>query len=212
MSTLLSINNYYYYRGGAETVFLEQNKLLERQGWKVVPFAMHHPKNMSTPWSAFFVDEIEFGQDYSFAQKLLRAPKVIYSIEARRKLNRLLNQVKPDVAHAHNIYHHISPSILSLLKGRGVPTVLTLHDLKIACPAYHMLAPDGICERCKGGHLYNVVANRCIKGSWLKRFCTEHWGRIRGVLIGLWYRASFISTSCVSGGCRDRSSGTYLTL
>jgi glycosyltransferase involved in cell wall biosynthesis len=165
MSTLLSINNYYYYRGGAETVFLEQNKLLERQGWKVVPFAMHHPKNMSTPWSAFFVDEIEFGQDYSFAQKLLRAPKVIYSIEARRKLNRLLNQVKPDVAHAHNIYHHISPSILSLLKGRGVPTVLTLHDLKIACPAYHMLAPDGICERCKGGHLYNVVANRCIKGS-----------------------------------------------
>jgi glycosyltransferase involved in cell wall biosynthesis len=43
--------------------------------------------------------------------------------------------------------------------------VLTLHDLNIACPAYNMLAPDGICERCKGGKLYNVVRNRCIGGS-----------------------------------------------
>ncbi len=165
MPTLLSINNYYYYRGGAETVFLEQNKLFERQGWRVVPFAMRHPKNISTPWSAYFVDEIEFGQEYSLTQKVMKAPKVIYSFEARHKLDRLLKRVQPDVAHAHNIYHHISPSILSLLKNRGVPTVLTLHDLKIACPAYNMLAPDGICERCKGGHLHNVVTNRCIKGS-----------------------------------------------
>lgn len=43
--------------------------------------------------------------------------------------------------------------------------VLTLHDLKIACPAYNMLAHDGICERCRGGRLYNVALNRCIKGS-----------------------------------------------
>jgi glycosyltransferase involved in cell wall biosynthesis len=42
---------------------------------------------------------------------------------------------------------------------------MTLHDLKIACPAYNMLAPDGICERCRGGKLHNVLTNRCIKGS-----------------------------------------------
>jgi glycosyltransferase involved in cell wall biosynthesis len=94
-----------------------------------------------------------------------RIPKVIYSFEARRKLDELLRVVQPDIAHGHNIYHHISPSILSLLKGRGIPTVLTLHDLKIACPAYNMLAPDGVCERCKGGKIHNVVRNRCINGS-----------------------------------------------
>ena len=27
--TLLSANNYYYYRGGAETVFLEHNRMFE---------------------------------------------------------------------------------------------------------------------------------------------------------------------------------------
>ena len=165
MPKLLTVNNYYYYRGGAETVFLEHSKIFAALGWEVVPFAMKHPKNLATPWSEFFVEEIEFGEQYSMGEKLLRIPRVVYSLEARKKLGRLLDKVRPDVCHAHNVYHHISPSIFGLLKRRGVPTVLTLHDLKIACPAYQMLAKDGICERCRGGHLQNVLLNRCIKNS-----------------------------------------------
>jgi glycosyltransferase involved in cell wall biosynthesis len=165
MPALLSINNYHYYRGGAETVFLEQNRLFSDAGWSVVPFAMAHPKNLPTPWSRFFVDEIEMGGEYSLAGKIARAGKVIYSIEARRKLDALMLAARPDVAHAHNIYHHISPSILGLLQSRGIPTVVTLHDLKIACPAYNMLRGGTVCERCKGGHIYNVLRHRCIKGS-----------------------------------------------
>jgi glycosyltransferase involved in cell wall biosynthesis len=165
MSTLLAINNYYYPRGGSETIFFEHNRMLEALGWDVVPFSMRHASNLPSPWSDYFIDELEMNGDYSLLEKLARVPKVIYSFEARRRLGRLLDRVRPDVAHAHNIYHHISPSILGLLKRRGVPTVLTLHDLKIACPAYNMLARDGVCERCRGGRLYNVVTNRCIGGS-----------------------------------------------
>ena len=90
MPTLLSINNYYYYRGGAETVFLEHNRMFEAMGWKVVPFAMKHAKNLDTPWSKYFVEEIEFGEQYSLREKLVRIPKVIYSLEARRNLERVL--------------------------------------------------------------------------------------------------------------------------
>jgi glycosyltransferase involved in cell wall biosynthesis len=165
MSTLLSINNSQYYRGGADSLFLEQNRMFEAMGWNVVPFAMHHPQNLPSPWSGHFVDEIEFGSGYSLPDRLRRVPRVIYSLQARRRLDDLLKRVRPDVAHAHNIYHHISPSILGLLKSRGIPTVLTLHDLKIACPAYKMLTHDGICERCRGGRLHNLVLNRCIKDS-----------------------------------------------
>jgi glycosyltransferase involved in cell wall biosynthesis len=165
MPTLLAINNYYYRRGGAETLYLDHNCMFEGLGWQVVPFAMRHPENLKTPWSNYFVEEIEFGEPYSFREKVVRIPKVVYSFEARRKLSKLLEDVRVDVCHAHNVYHHISPSILGLLRARGVPTVLTLHDLKIACPAYNMLAHDGICERCRGGRLHNVLVNRCIKGS-----------------------------------------------
>ncbi len=72
MTTLLSVNNYHYYRGGAETVFLRHNELFESIGWRVVPFAMHHPRNLQTAWSRFFIDEIEFGGSYSLSQKMLR--------------------------------------------------------------------------------------------------------------------------------------------
>lgn len=165
MPTLLSANNYYYRRGGAETVFLEHNALFAAGGWSVVPFAMQHPRNLPSEWSRYFVDELEFGGDYSLLDKLVRVPKVIYSLEARRKLAALLDAARPDLCHAHNLYHHISPSILGVLKSRGIPTVMTLHDLKLACPAYNMLASDGICERCKGGRIHNVIRHRCIKGS-----------------------------------------------
>jgi glycosyltransferase involved in cell wall biosynthesis len=93
------------------------------------------------------------------------ASKVIYSREAALKLDRLINKFKPDIAHAHCLYHHLSPSVLSVLRYHGIPAVLTAHDLKLGCPAYKMLTHDGICERCKNGNLLHLVKNRCLHGS-----------------------------------------------
>jgi glycosyltransferase involved in cell wall biosynthesis len=164
-STLLSINNYFYRRGGAEVVFLEENRLFSEKGWKVVPFAMKHDQNDNNEWEHYFVDTIEFGDNYSMFQKVKNAFKISYSFEAREKIGKLVDEALPSIAHAHNVYHHISPSIFEKLKSKGVPTVLTLHDLKLACPAYKMLTHDGVCERCKSGNLFNVVTNKCVKNS-----------------------------------------------
>lgn len=165
MTNLLSINNYYYRRGGAEVVFLEQNKILEGLGWSIIPFSMKHEKNELTRWQNFFTDEIEHGASHGWRHTLINALKIIYSWEAKNKLQSLIDTIKPDIAHLHNIYHHLSPSILPILKKNGVPTVMTLHDLKLLCPAYLMLSPSGVCEKCKGGHIYNVVTNKCMKQS-----------------------------------------------
>ena len=42
---------------------------------------------------------------------------------------------------------------------------MTVHDLKIGCPSKLMLAPDGVCERCKGGKTWNAIGQRCLKDS-----------------------------------------------
>ncbi|WP_198420595.1 glycosyltransferase family 4 protein [Sulfuriferula nivalis] len=165
MIKLLSINNYHYRRGGSDVVYLDHADLMGELGWENAFFSMNHPKNIETKWSKYFIDEIEFGHSYSVIDKLKMASKVIYSFEAQKKLNTLLNDYPADVAHLHCIYHHLSPSILPTLAKAGVPIVMTAHDLKIACPAYKMLNDNGICEQCKGGNLLNVATNRCIRGS-----------------------------------------------
>jgi len=165
VKTLLSVNNYFYRRDGSEVVYFEHNRLFTDDGWNVVPFSMQHPHNKESKWSSFFVEEIEFSSNYSFIEKLKRVPKVIYSIEAKKNIEALTKQINPDICHCHSIYHHISPSILSTLKKNNIPTVMTLHDLKIACPAYHMHNLDTVCEDCKDGGLFKVVSNRCIKNS-----------------------------------------------
>ncbi len=162
---LLSINNYHYRRGGAEVIFLEHNRLFQEIGWDVVPFAMHHEQNLPAPSERHFVEEIEFGQSYGLKDKAVRAARVVYSLEAQAKIAALLEEARPQIAHAHNVYHHISPSIFPVLRRAGVPIVMTVHDLKLACPAYSMRVDGAICERCRGGRVYNVLTHRCIKGS-----------------------------------------------
>lgn len=165
MPNLLSINSYHYRRGGSDAVYFDHAALMEELGWRNSFFSMHHPKNFDTPWSKYFIDELEFGQGYSLAQKLRMAAKVVYSLEAQRKLRQLLRDHRADIAHLHCIYHHHSPSILPVLREHGVPVVLTAHDLKIACPAYKMLNSGGVCERCKTGSVLNVVKHRCVRDS-----------------------------------------------
>ena len=164
-ATLLSINNYYYHRGGADVVFFRHNGMLHDAGWDVVPFAMNHRMNIGGERSEF-VSELEYGRESDgLVATIRKGLKSVYSFEARSKLARLIDRAGPSLCHAHNIYHHLSPSILGLVRSRGIPLVMTLHDLKIACPAYTMLTHDGICERCKDGRLYQVVTHRCMKGS-----------------------------------------------
>ncbi|WP_374220728.1 glycosyltransferase family 4 protein [Deefgea sp. CFH1-16] len=165
MPRLLSVNNYHYRRGGSDVVYFEHAALMEELGWENAFFSMCHPKNFDSIWSKYFVDEIEFGHSYSIFDKFKMASKVIYSFEAKNNISSLVDDFKPDIAHLHCIYHHLSPAIIPALKKSGIPVVMTAHDLKIACPAYKMLNETGICEKCNGGSLLNVVKHKCVRGS-----------------------------------------------
>jgi glycosyltransferase involved in cell wall biosynthesis len=162
---VLLVNKFFFPAAGAETVALQTADLLRDAGHEVVPFAMDHPNSLATPWSKHFAKRREYNVG-SVANRAADGLASIYSLEARRKLRRLLEEVSPDVAHLHNVYHQLSLSILDELKRARVPVVMTLHDYKAVCPNYQLLAPDGLCTRCLGGAYWNAVAHRCIKGSY----------------------------------------------
>lgn len=161
LQRLLSINNYHYARGGADAAYLQHAELFAQHGWDTSFFSMKHEKNIACEDSDFFVDTIEFGETNTISA----AAKIVYSREAQQKIGALLDSKPARLAHVHNIYHHLSPSVLVELAKRGVPTVMTAHDLKLACPNYKMLNRTGICERCKGGKIWNVAIHRCVQNS-----------------------------------------------
>ena len=162
---VLFVNKFYYLRGGAERSFFETKKMLEAKGHRVIPFAMRDERNRPTPYTRYFVNNVEFNKDHSLRAKAEIIPRVIYFRQARRRLEKLLRRERVDLAHLHNIAHQISPSILHSLKKLGIPVVQTLHDYKLICPTYSMLAKGQVCERCRGGRYYHAALQRCNKGS-----------------------------------------------
>lgn len=162
---LLSINNYHYPRGGADAMYLAHGAAFESLGWRHAWYAMQHPRNLPSAWSGYFADEIEFDSQYTPAGRMARAVASIWSVQAQQRLNALLSQFRPDLVHLHNIYHHLSPSILSTLRTAGIPTIMTAHDFKMACPNYRMYTQGSVCERCRDGSVANALLHRCVRDS-----------------------------------------------
>ena len=165
---ILMVQTYHYYRGGDSTYMFNLTRLLEEHGHEVIPFAMQHPRNLETKWSSYFADEIDFPK--LLAEKSPRsALKVLttstYNRQARACLTRLIEEVKPDLAHFHNIHGHLTTSIIGPLRKRGIPIVWTLHDYRLVCPNTTFLCGDEVCERCLPTNYFNVVRRRCKKGS-----------------------------------------------
>lgn len=158
---ILQVNKFFYRRGGAETHFFNLSKLLVEHGHEVIHFSMEHPLNEPSPYSQYFVSEFDFRKLGLFGA-WRAAKRVIYSREAARKLEKLIKDTKPKVAHLHNIYEHLSPSILEVLKKHKIPVVMTLHDYKLICPNYQLYTQGAICERCKRHKYYNAILHRCI--------------------------------------------------
>ncbi|MBM3307102.1 MAG: glycosyltransferase family 4 protein [Candidatus Eisenbacteria bacterium] len=163
--TVLMCNKYYFVKGGAERYLFELSRILESKGHRVVPFAMRHERNEPSEHSEAFVSHEGFDGDGGAIGRLRAAARVIYSVEARRKIERLVDRVGPDIAHAHNIAHQLSPSILYGLAAKGVPVVQTLHDYKLVCPNYSMFVDGENCERCATWRYWNACARRCMRGA-----------------------------------------------
>lgn len=165
---ILMVQTYYYPRGGDSTYMLSLSKLLEEKGHEVVPFAMESPRNLPSPYARFFVSEIDFPELLRAASPTAAwkvATRSIFNGEARRKIAALADEVKPDVAHFHNVHAHLTASIVSPLRARRIPIVWTLHDYRLICPNTSLLSRGEICERCIPNRFYQAALQRCKKGS-----------------------------------------------
>jgi len=163
---LLILNSRHYLKGGSDRIYLEEMELMERNGHHVIPFARRSDHDKATKYHHFFPPELDLSGGYSF-KSFASALSIIYSHRTKKCLKNLLQQETPDIAHGHNIYAHLTTSVLDVLKAHEIPVVISLHDYKFICPNYFFLDGNRICEDCKRHRYYKAIQNRCVHGDFL---------------------------------------------
>jgi len=140
---------------------------LKEQGHDVRFFAMDSPKNLPCSEQKYFVSYLSFDKP-GLINTWRSSRRIFYSREAKQKFQALINDFRPDLIHVHNIYHQISPSILSVALKEKIPVVMHLHDYKLICPNYKLFTKGKTCKHCQGGKYYQCLNNKCLKDSYLK--------------------------------------------
>jgi glycosyltransferase involved in cell wall biosynthesis len=157
---VLLINNCHYRRGGADVVYLNTGELLSKMGHDVSFFSTNSPKNEPTRYSEYFIDDID-ALELSFTRQLLSTPRKLYAFMAKRNIEKLIRDTKPEIAHIHLYKGGLTASILPVLRRNKIPVIITLHDYSLLCPRNIMIdGDDNICEQCLK-RPFNCVIKRC---------------------------------------------------
>lgn len=143
--TILQIHNRYREGGGEDTVVWRERALLEAAGHEVVGFQTENPPGM-----------------VAAAGTLLVSPW--NPVSAGHVGDMIANQ-RPDVAHVHNTWWRLTPSILKPLAHAGVPVVMTLHNYRLLCANAMLYRGGRPCEDCVGSHPWHAALHACYRGS-----------------------------------------------
>lgn len=161
---ILQINQCHYKRGGADIVYLNTIELLQSMGHEVASFSTQNERNEDSPFSDYFVPSINI-RNQNFSTKITAILPYIYNKEAYKRLKRLIQDFKPDVAHVHLFYATLSVSVLDALKDCNIPVLHTVHDYRLLCPVSACLDKNyNPCEKCATLSSIACITKRCSNG------------------------------------------------
>lgn len=171
---ILMVNKFLYPNGGSETYIFKLGEELERIGHEVQYFGMEHEKRIVGNHAECYTSNMDFHTGK--LKKLIYPFKIIYSIEARKKIRSVLEDFTPDAVHLNNFNFQLTPSIIYEIRayekqtGRKVPILYTAHDYQWVCPNHMMLIPSvhERCFACSGGRFISCSKYKCIHNSKVK--------------------------------------------
>ena len=103
---VLIVNKFLYPNGGSETYIFRLGEELQRQGHEVQFFGMEHEGRIVGNHAEAYTSDIDFHTGK--IKKLLYPFKIIYSLEARGKIRKVLLDFRPDVVHLNNFNFQIA--------------------------------------------------------------------------------------------------------
>jgi glycosyltransferase involved in cell wall biosynthesis len=158
----LFANKFLYPKGGSESHLLGLADALGRRGHDITFFGMQDPRNVTPPDRTTTVPATDY-DSRGLIPRVRQFGRMLFSTAAYRSVRQCVERSRPEIAHLHNIYHQLSPSVLVALRRRGVPCVLTAHDYKLVCPSYSLHDGQSQCFACRDHRYWNVLARACSR-------------------------------------------------
>jgi glycosyltransferase involved in cell wall biosynthesis len=146
---ILLIHNFYREPGGEDVVFAQEQRLLERKGHCVITYVRSNQE----------------ADDSSVIDRLRMLKTIVWAQDSRKDIKLLLHAEKPDLVHVHNTFMMVSPSIFEACTEAGVPTVQTVHNYRLLCPATYLFRNGQVCEECISVGLMSGVRHGCYRNS-----------------------------------------------
>lgn len=183
---VLVVNRNYFITGGPEKYMFSLIENMPHH--KFIPFCVDFEQNRDTPYRKYFVSPPAgsgsvYFKDFrmSAAQKIEYACNSVYHREARRKLEMLITDERPDVALFLNAVY-FSDSIIDACRTHNVPIIWRMSDFHKVCANYLLYRDGGVCEECLEHGLSRAIINKCggyqrsrsaalikVGGMWLSR-------------------------------------------
>jgi glycosyltransferase involved in cell wall biosynthesis len=87
---------------------------------------------------------------------------MMYSRGKKHEILRIIDRFAPEIVHIHNAYPSLGPSVILAAHERGIPIVMTVHNMRLRCPNGLMFTQGSLCRRCESGMYTNAVIHRCF--------------------------------------------------
>jgi glycosyltransferase involved in cell wall biosynthesis len=143
---ILIAHNRYQQPGGEDEVFAAEADLLADRGHEVIRYELHNNSIKSTG-------------------KLKLARNTIWNPESAKSVRLLVRYNQVEVAHFHNTFPVMSPSVYRAARDEGAAVVQTLHNFRLVCPASTMFRDNHLCDDCVGKALaWPSVLHACYRG------------------------------------------------
>jgi glycosyltransferase involved in cell wall biosynthesis len=127
---VLICHNYYKVRGGEDEVVDFEKELLNKNSYEVMEY---------------FKKSCDInGRTKNFRIFL----SMFFSLKTVFELKKIIKTSKPDVAHIHNIFPIISPSVYYVLKKNNIPIIQTMHNYRFYCSNGLGLKNNQLCDIC----------------------------------------------------------------
>ncbi|URZ03541.1 glycosyltransferase family 4 protein [Clostridium felsineum] len=150
---ILIIHNTYKNYGGEDKAVDDLIKLLKDKNIEVYVYKKNN---------------IDIDQ-YDKLNKIKLIKNSFCSNETIKELKLIIQTFKPDIAHIHNIYPLISPSVYKVLHDNKIKIVQTVHNYRFLCPNGLFYRSGEICTKClEKNNFMSCIRYKCYRNSFLQ--------------------------------------------